>query len=336
MRLDIIAPHYKEPWSVCRYLFSTIETQKGILFDNIRVILVNDGTENVLFGSAENAMFHFAEYPFTVDYIVKEHGGVSAARNAGLEASDADYVMFCDADDGFLNNYALHLIFSSMQEGFDMCISNFVEETFDKDCNPQIVNHNEDLTFMHGKVYRRQFLIDNNLWFDPALTIHEDGYFNMLVYSTVQWLNGKVKKISTPIYLWCWNNNSVVRQNREDFVLRTYDHVIASRSAICRVQRDRGYEDFFKASVCMTVLNSYYDFQKTRYHMPKNAKYFAAAEKAFRRFWMEYKSVFNGLTNAYVAEIAVTARANGVKNGMLMEQQDLKSFLKHIEYEVKA
>lgn len=335
MKLNIIVPHYKEPWSVCKYLFDTIACQRGILFDNLRVILVNDGEDGVLFGGADKAMFHLAEYPFTVDYIVKEHEGVSAARNAGLDASDADYVMFCDCDDGFLNNYALHLIFSAMQEGFDLCIANFIEETWDKDGNPQIVNHNEDLTFMHGKVYRREFLLENNIRFDDSLTIHEDGYFNMLAFSTVQKLNARLKKISTPLYLWRWNNNSVVRADREDFVLKTYDHVMAARIAISRLQRKRGYDNFYQATVCMTVLNSYYDFQKTRYHMAKNEKYLRKAEKAFRAYWMEFRGTFNELTHAYIAEVAVTARANAVKNGMLMEQQSLKEFLRHIEYEVK-
>ena len=63
--------------------------------------------------------------------------------------------------------------------------------------------------------------------------------------------------------------------------------------------------------------------------------YVKIAEKAFRKFWMKFNRTFYDLTNAKVAEIAQVARSNAVKNGMLMEQQDLKSFLKHIEYEVK-
>ena len=324
MKLDLIIPHYREPWSVCRYLFDTIAVQRGVLFENIRVILVNDGQEEALTDDL------FEGYPFAVETITKTHEGVSAARNAGLDASDADYVMFCDCDDGFLNNYALHLVFSAMQEGFDMCMANFIEETWDRDGNPKIVTHNEDLTFIHGKVYRRQFLVDNDIRFDPAMTVHEDGYFNMLVYSVLQFVGGNMKKLSTPIYLWRWNNQSVVRSDREDFVLKTYLDVMKARIGICRVQKQRGMDNFYQASVCMTVLNSYYDFQKPRYHMPKNREHLKNAEKAFRRFWQEFGGTFNELTNAYIAEVAVTARSNAVKNGMLMEQETLKDFLKRM------
>ena len=330
MKLDIIVPHYKESWSTCRKLFESVAAQRGIVFDNVRVLLVNDG-DDILLGSIENAMLKLATFPFTVDYIVKEHGGVSAARNEGLDQSDADYVMFCDADDCFLNNYALHLIFSAMQEGFDMCMANFIEETWDSNGNPKIVTHNEDLTFMHGKIYRREFLKENDVRFDPEMTVHEDGYFNMLAYSTLQFKHGNLKKLSTPLYIWCWNNESVVRRDREDFVLKTYADVMKARIGICRVQKRRHMEEFFKASVCMTVLNSYYDFQKTRYHISKNQKYLRIAEKAFRSFWLEFRGTFNELTNAYIAEVAVTARANAVKNGMLMEHETLKAFLKRIE-----
>lgn len=328
MTLDIIVPHYKEPWELCKYLFDSIALQRGILFDSIKVILVNDGDECILDD------YVFADYPYTVNYLIKPHGGVSAARNAGLMESDADYVMFCDADDGFLNNYGLHLIFSAMQEKADYIVANFIEETFDADGNPGIVRHDKDLTFMHGKAYRRQFLLDNDLQFDPAMTLHEDGYFNMLVYSVTDH-GGKMKTIDTPIYMWRWNDNSVVRKDRQDFVLKTYKDVMLTRTGLCRELKRRGYQEDFDTAVAMTVMNSYYDFQKGSYLSAKNRRYAKEAERHFKGFWMEFGKVFTNLTNQRVAEIARVARENAYKNGMLFEQVALKTWLKHIEYEVK-
>ena len=329
MTLDIIVPHYKEPWELCKYLFDSIALQRGVPFECIRVIVVNDGDDCVL------SAMEWADYPFEVDYIIKPHEGVSAARNAGLTESKADYVMFCDADDGFLNNYALHLVFSAMQEGADYVVSNFVEETFDEKGNATIISHDYDLTFMHGKAYRRQFLLDNDLVFDPAMTLHEDGYFNMLVYTTAQH-GGKIKNITTPIYLWRWNDESVVRRNRKDFVLRTYDDVMLTRIGLCRELKRRGYDDDYQVSVAMTVLNSYYDFQKGSYLSDENKKNTQKAEKAFKRFWLEFKDTFSDCTNQRVAEIARVARENAYKNGMLYEQVGLRTWLRHIDREVRA
>ena len=327
MTLDIIVPHYREPWEVCSYLFDSIALQRGVSLNNIRVIVVNDG--DCLIDEA-----NFKKYPYRIEYLVKEHGGVSAARNYGLDHSDADYVMFCDIDDGFLSNYGLHLVFSAMQEGFDYCVSNFVEETYSADNEMTIVRHDKDLTFMHGKVYRRQFLVDKDLRFDPAMTIHEDGYFNMLVFVVTKH-DGKQKWIDTPFYLWRWNDSSVVRSDKKDFVLKTYEHVMQTRIGICNQLRERGYEDEFRTAVCMTVLNSYYDFQKTSYHVAENAKYLRKAEKAFKRYMDLFGKVFNDCTNSEIAEIARAARETAYKNGFLFERETLKEFIKRIQETVK-
>lgn len=327
MTLDIIVPHYREPWEVCSYLFDSIALQRGVSLNNIRVIVVNDG--DCLIDEA-----NFKKYSYRIEYLVKEHGGVSAARNYGLDHSNADYVMFCDIDDGFLSNYGLHLVFSAMQEGFDYCVSNFVEETYSADNEMTIVRHDKDLTFMHGKVYRRQFLVDKDLRFDPAMTLHEDGYFNMLVFVVTKH-EGKQKWIDTPFYLWRWNDNSVVRSDKKDFVLKTYEHVMQTRIGICNQLRERGYEDEFRTAVCMTVLNSYYDFQKTSYHVAENAKYLRKAEKAFKRYMDLFGKVFNDCTNGEIAEIARAARETAYKNGFLFERETLKEFIKRIQETVK-
>ena len=332
--LDIIVPHYKEPWSLCKYLFDTILVQRGVLFKNIRVIVVNDGQQKDCNLSADDLDEMRLCYPFQTDIYFKPHEGVSAARNYGLKQSTSDYVMFCDADDGFLNNYGLHLVFSAMQEGFDYLISSFIEETFDLDGNPIIASHDQDLTFMHGKVYRREFLLEHDLLFDESMTIHEDGCFNMVAY-TVAEREGKVKKVSTPIYLWRWNSDSVVRKDKKDFVLRTYDHVVKTRDGACEQLKKRGYEKEFRTAVCMTVMNSYYDFQKDSYHAPRNSRNLIVAEREFKKFWMKYRKVFNDCTNAEIAEYAKTARKIACENGMLIERMDLRHWLKHIEYEVK-
>ena len=332
MTLDLIVPHYDEPWETCKYLFDSIAMQRGVDFSNIKVIVVNDGDNCAIDERHEE---YFKNCPYCAIGHTMPHGGVSAARNKGLELSDADYVMFCDCDDGFLNNYGLHLVFSAMQEGFDYLYSDFVEETYTEKNIQTITRHKSDLTFMHGKVYRREFLLEHNLLFDPDMTLHEDGYYNMLVYIVAK-NKGKLKHIETPFYLWCWNENSTVRKNKEDFVLKTYPDVMKTRIGLCEQLQHREYKEEFETAVIMTVLNSYYDFQKTSYHVAKNEKYLRKAEKAFKGFYDKFGKAFKNATNLRIAEIAQTARANACNNGMLMEEQDLRSFLRHIENDVKA
>lgn len=324
MTLDIIVPHYKEPWEVCKYLFDSIAMQRGISFNNIRVIVVNDG-DYVVFDPEQ-----IPEYPYKIICHVKPHEGVSAARNYGLDNSTADYVMFCDSDDGFLNNYGLHLAFSAMQEGYDYIYSNFIEETYTADNTMTIIRHDNDFTFMHGKLYKREFLVKHNIRFDPAMTIHEDGYFNSVALCVAQ-KEGTLKRIDTPFYLWRWNDNSTVRKDRTDFVLKTYDKLMQTRIGTCTQLRDRGYADDFKTAVCMTVMNSYYDFQKPSYHYPRNAKHLQKAESAFRGFWRLFKDTFRQCNNQEISTVSQAARNTAAQNGMFIEREALGTFLKRIE-----
>lgn len=326
MKLNIIIPHYKEPWSTCWYLFNSIAMQRSVPWADVEVVIVNDGDDPTLDD------VDWTAYPFKVKYMKKPHGGVSAARNYGFDNSDAEYVMWCDIDDGFLSNYGLHMLLAAADEGFDYLVGAFAEESLSDDNKTlALVGHQFDLTFMHGKVYRREFLKKFDLRFNTAMTVHEDGYFNALVYSTATVEKAKIKKIEVPFYLWCWNWNSTVRRDREDFVLKTYENLIQTRIGLCRELKKRGYQEEFRVAVTMTVLNSYYDFQKSSYWTAKNDSYRKKAEKAFQKFWSEFKSVFYDITNQQIADIAQVSRDNARKNGLLMEREDLKAFLKRID-----
>lgn len=326
MKLDIIIPHYKEPWSTCWYLFNSIAMQRSVPWADVEVVIVNDGDDPTLDD------VDWTAYPFKVKYMKKPHGGVSAARNYGFDNSDAEYVMWCDIDDGFLSNYGLHMLLAAADEGFDYLVGAFAEESLSDDNKTlALVGHQFDLTFMHGKVYRREFLKKFDLRFNTAMTVHEDGYFNALVYSTATVEKAKIKKIDAPFYLWCWNWNSTVRRDREDFVLKTYENLMQTRIGLCRELKKRGYQEEFRVAVTMTVLNSYYDFQKSSFWTAKNDSYRKKAEKAFQKFWSEFKSVFYDITNQQIADIAQVSRDNARKNGLLMEREDLKAFLKRID-----
>ena len=113
--------------------------QRMVNFDDVGVILVNDGEENELPKEC------FDGYPFSICQMSIPKGGVSKARNAGLDASSADWVMFCDFDDCFSNIYGLYLIFCAMNEDkYDTIWSNFTEETKDNEGRLVLVPHGRE------------------------------------------------------------------------------------------------------------------------------------------------------------------------------------------------
>ena len=76
------------------YLADAISTALGQTYDNVEIILVDDG-------STDNTAEIAQGFP-AVRYVRQKNSGLSAARNAGLQASHGKYVVFLDADDRLL------------------------------------------------------------------------------------------------------------------------------------------------------------------------------------------------------------------------------------------
>ena len=172
-KLDIIVPHYKEPWEVGQKFFAMLDLQRGVDFQkDFRVLLVHDGTEPF-------PDDYFANRPYRVEQIVADHGGVSAARNVGIKAATADWVMFCDFDDIFTHVYSLRDYTSVLPtDRYDMMWSDFIAEDVNKNGVMGLHRRGQNVVFIHGKIYRRKFILANDLWFDTDLSFNEDSFYN--------------------------------------------------------------------------------------------------------------------------------------------------------------
>ena len=329
-KLDLIVTHYREPWEVGKQLFDMIAMQREVDFRDIGVILVNDGEDNAL------PDFLFDGYPYTVKQISIPKGGVSKARNAGLDASEADWIMFCDFDDTFSSIFGLHLIFCAMNEDkYDTLWSFFTEETMDNDGKIHLVPHERDWVFIHGKAHRRQYLVENNIRFHEKLTIHEDVFFTVLAQSLTQ--EERIGSIKTPFYLWKWNGNSVVRKDRaEDYILSTYDHLIRQRIALTEEFIKRDKPENVIGTVVKTVVDAYYDCQQSTWRTEKNRELLKNAENWFAAYLKRYANYYVKANIVQISALAKASRDNALKKGtFFMEAQTLAQWLDHIMKDAK-
>lgn len=92
----IISAVYNAEKYIDELMESLIEQTIG--FENIQVILVNDGSKD---DSLNICLRYQEQYPENIRVIDKENGGVSSARNAGLEFIEGKYLNFIDSDDKF-------------------------------------------------------------------------------------------------------------------------------------------------------------------------------------------------------------------------------------------
>lgn len=325
----MIVTHYKEPWSLGRKFFDMLAMQRDIRFEDVGVILVNDGEENELPAEC------FEGYPYEIHQMSIPHGGVSRARNAGIEVSTAEWVMFCDFDDTFSSVFGLHLIFSAMQdEKCNLIRAAFTEETMDDNGNIHLVAHDDDAVFVHGKVIRREWMKEQDIWFHPRLTIHEDGFFNVLCYTLGKETEQKIK---TPIYLWAWNDQSVVRKDKsKDYILDTYSHLMRQRMALTEefIKRERAEDAML--TVIKTVVDSYYDFQKHSWRVQRNKSRMERAERWFCSYLKRYAGYYAKADISTIARLAAIGRERVLREGaMLMESETLKDWLEHIMADVR-
>lgn len=320
MKLQILIPQYKETDDIVKPLLDSIALQQNVNFSEIGVIICNDGSDVVL----SDKLIH--SYPYKVEYHREPHRGVSATRNACLDKATADYVMFCDADDLFYNACGLWIVFKEMEIGFDSLISCFTEETR----NPQTkevvyINHDMDSTFVHGKVHRRQYLLDKGIRWNDNLTIHEDSYFNILCQS----LSEQVKYCPTPFYLWRWRDESVCRHDPK-YILKTYNNMIDSNDALIATLTEKGAKDKALFYVAVLVFDSYYMMNKPEWIDQENKEYRDATEQRFSDYYLKHKAEWDSISIGDKMQISQGIRGRTVMEGMQMERMTIDEWLKHI------
>lgn len=103
--ISIIIPVY----NVENYLVNCIKSISNQSYKNLEIILIDDG-------STDNSPIicdQFKKSDNRIKVLHKTNGGLSDARNIGLEISSGDYVVFVDSDD-FLPNYAIEYLYRLM------------------------------------------------------------------------------------------------------------------------------------------------------------------------------------------------------------------------------
>lgn len=323
-KLQILVPQYKETEEIIKPLLDSIAIQQRIdLKNDISVIIVNDGSDVIL------SQDFLRKYPYRIDYILNEHLGVSAARNEALDYATADYVMFCDADDMFYITHAIWIILDDLKkEPADIINSVFYEEVFYIDQNfAKLIKHEQDRTFVHGKIYRRQYLVDNDIRWNEKLHIHEDLFFNTLAMV----LTKDIRFQDIPFYLWRYRKDSVCRDDPE-YLIKTYPNLIESNYELLKEFLKRDQTDAAIQIANFVTLDTYYSMQLPLWHTKENVEYRAAAEKEFAKLFNEYGYLFHKASLDLRRKTASGIRERTVKSGMVME---LVSFADWIDYIVK-
>ena len=135
LKVSIIVPVF----NTGEYLSNTVNSILSQTYENIELILVNDGsTDNSL-----NICNSFL-YDKRVKVITQKNAGVSVARNKGIENATGDWIMFIDSDDYIENNMLYSMIenMKNNKEKIDFIFCGFKKNFFNSDNkNKEIINY---------------------------------------------------------------------------------------------------------------------------------------------------------------------------------------------------
>ena len=268
-KLQFLVPQYKETEELISFLLDSIECQQGIDKKDIGMIICSDGGEYVL-----DKKF-LKKYSYDIDYVVCKHRGVSATRNSAFLLSDADYIMYCDSDDGFCNTFAIKIIFENIdlseKEGkpFDLMSAKFYSEKQADEKMPwslSIIDHNN--VYIHSRVYRRDFLVKNNLYFNEKIWANEDSFFNI----STNFYSKNTKVLNIPVY--CWRGNPLSVTHDPKYIMKTLHQLIYSNDSVVETMLLLNKDKKDIANTTFDIIcKVYLDMNKPDWHKPENKEY---------------------------------------------------------------
>ena len=172
-----------------------------------------------------------------------------------------EYVMFVDADD-LLMPRAVEVLSREIKiNNADIAASDYLTEKeshMAELSDPRI----KSITWLHGKIYRRQYLVDNNIRFLPQFKFNEDSYFNLVAWNCTK----NTIKINEALYIWRFNKNSVTRsvsgKELHERVMSTYvdTQILALQKIIDTVG------DIKTVTYAATLLNIYLHIMRAHFY----------------------------------------------------------------------
>lgn len=177
-RYSVIIPVYNSEKTILRCL-NSIQKRRCA---NTEIIVVNDGSTD----QSDEIIREFSERHRDVFYLKKENGGVSSARNAGLDAARGEYVLFVDSDDYVLPNYfevINHITDNHPVDFIAHCVQNWKEDLSVYTDPEEIAAAISSLEYAGRlaqspqKVFSRKLIETLHLRFQEDLVIGEDIVF---------------------------------------------------------------------------------------------------------------------------------------------------------------
>lgn len=288
--ISIVVPVY----NTAKYLDRCIESLVGQTFENLQIILVDDGSTD----SSGQLCDSWADRDKRIVVIHKRNGGLSSARNAGIEVAEGAYLGFVDSDD-----YVEFHMFETLLSGFDnsdvgitccgryVHIDDLVKDDFATP-NKVVMSASTAIAELFlgnildvsacDKLYRRKMFDEIRY---PEGRISEDAAIILQLLDGC----GSVVHVGECLYHYVFRSGSI---SKSCYTPKKYDvmrNCIEMRSWIEENHPDS--LSYFKSYCCAQMANMIEDMINTSGARKKWPKDYAEYWRLFRCYYDDYMSI---------------------------------------------
>lgn len=186
-KVSIIVPVY----NVESYINKCVDSILKQTYENIEIILVDDGSMDL----SGNICDEYLKKDNRVKVIHKKNGGLSSARNKGIENATGEFYMFIDSDDYIEENMVERMYFSLINNKCDICVCEYftdglnsvdIEVDLKEDRVLDTIGAMNELIegnikgFACNKIYKKDLFLDIKF---PEGKVYEDIYVMHLLFN---------------------------------------------------------------------------------------------------------------------------------------------------------
>lgn len=253
--VSIIIPIY----NVELYLRDCIESVIKQTYKNLEIILINDGSPD----NSGNICEEYAKRDVRIKVVHKNNGGLSDARNVGLNIAHGAYISFIDSDD-IIHEDFIHILLSNLlqsEASISMCdyaefstitpkIDSIPKNPFELYTGEYMLDNLYSKSWVPKNVIACNKLYKRAVWSGLRYTVgvlHEDEYIIHELYAKVH----SVAYCPAPLYYYRQRESSITKEISAKRIQDTL--AIFDQRAV--FFKNRGYDHLFAQNASARLLN---------------------------------------------------------------------------------
>ena len=223
--ISVIVPIYNSE----KYLSRCLDSVKNQTFTDWECILVNDGSTD----SSGVICNDYAGNDCRFSVINKQNGGVSAARNCGIDQSSGDWIMFVDADDVISPETLEIAVKSSQEDNLDIFQFSFSNNESDLNLNDisftdvctleEYIAKDKVVRSACGSLIDANIINGNRIRFNEQMKLGEDQLF---IYTCLLYAK-RIKRIPNILYCYFDNPTSATKVEKPEDIIYSSDQCVA-------------------------------------------------------------------------------------------------------------